>query len=172
MVCALTLHVQESCTRTDAWHSDSSRPRVLHKTIPWRIWQVLSASTRSCMEQRCWGDSCVRSPAEVVGGKTSVTGASRVTRQRLFLHCENSRGRVSQCSSDSNCGGSSAQLHVYVVHVLPCVLCALRVGTPCFCSEPHVNISTAEFSWGDFIFACNVLTIATLLPEHTKQLPT
>ena len=32
-----TLHVQESYT-----------------TIPWRIWQVQSASTRLCMEQRCW----------------------------------------------------------------------------------------------------------------------
>ena len=60
---------------------------------------------------------------------------------------------------------SSAQLQVYVIHVLPCVLCALRVGTPCICSEPPVNISTAEFSPGDFIFVCNVLTIATLLPE-------
>ena len=29
---------------------DTSRPRVLHKAMPWRIWQVQSASTRSCME--------------------------------------------------------------------------------------------------------------------------
>ena len=115
------------------------------------------------------GDSCARSPSEVVDEKTSVTRASCVTRQRLFLHCDNRRCRVTWCSSDSNCGGSSAQLQVYVVHVLPCVLCALRVGTPCICSQPPVNISTAEFARGDFIFACNVLTIATVFPEQKKQ---
>ena len=37
-------------SKPDAWHSDSSRPRVLHKAMPWRIWQVQSASMRSCME--------------------------------------------------------------------------------------------------------------------------
>ena len=49
-------------------------------------------------------------------------GASCVTRQLLLHHSKNRRCRVTRCSSDSNCGGSSAQLQVYVVQVLPCVL--------------------------------------------------
>ena len=118
-------------------------------------------------------EATVVSAVLVVDEKTSVTGASCVTRQRLFHLSENRRCRVTWCSSDSNCGGSSAQLQVYVVHVPPCFLCALRVGTPCFCSQPPMNISTAEFARGGFIFACNVLTIATELTKeavgHLKQ---
>ena len=104
-----TLHVQESYTKPHLGESGRSRARARD-----RAWCI-----------GVGGYSCVRSPAEVVDPKTSVTGASRVTRQLLFHHPENRRCRVTRCSSDSNCGGSSAQLQVYVVHVLPCVLCAL-----------------------------------------------
>ena len=143
-----TLHVQASYTRPYLGESGRSRARARD-----RAWS-----------KGVGGDSCVRSPAGVVDGKTSVTGASRVTRQFFFFHhCENRRCRVTQCSSDSNCGGSSAQLQAGQFS---------HVGTPCMCSEQPEIVPTADFSPGDIIFDCNVLTIATLLPEHTKQLLT
>ena len=132
------------------------------------------------------GDSCVRCRAEVVDGKTSVTGASRVTRQLLFHHSENRRSQshpVQQCPLLWWQLRSTASLRCTRTAV--CSVCLVtsgkgtsaagqfsRVGTPCICSEPPVIMSTADFSPGDIIFDCNVQTIATLLPEHTKQLPT
>ena len=106
--------------------------------------------------------SCVRSPAEVVDGHWSVSRhssafVSSFRKPSLQSH------PVQQCPLLWWQLRSTASPRCTRAAV--CSVCLA-------CGHTVYLISTAECSPGYFIFACNVLTIATVFPEQKKQLPT